>query len=278
MPCRSPYRPRSAGPLELVPVAALVAFPQPFEHTFASAGELGLFVFGQRVGADHRDAPPAVEDLLGGGEVVLGACPGGGLGELGLELRALGRGQPGERGPDRGAGAFDPGRRRGHRASITPGRAAEAVGAPTGGCGSVGCGQAADRGRRGLYYPGQCTESRVMSPDSVAAPVQTADIQSAQQRCSHLTSDGSSSTLMRRLMRAESGTAVVESTLLLSVGLSLLNSIPLFPFDGGRVTEAAIDAGLGGGAARWFRVGTGVVAVGLLLLYLIVADVWWLIT
>jgi Zn-dependent protease len=79
-------------------------------------------------------------------------------------------------------------------------------------------------------------------------------------------------------MRAESGTAVVESTLLLSVGLSLLNSIPLFPFDGGRVTEAAIDAGLGGGAARWFRVGTGVVAVGLLLLYLIVAGVWWLIT
>ena len=67
----------------------LVAFPQPVEHAFASAGELGLFVVGQRVGADDRDAPPAVEDRLGGGEVVLGAGAGGGLGELGLELRAL---------------------------------------------------------------------------------------------------------------------------------------------------------------------------------------------
>ena len=79
------------------------------------------------------------------------------------------------------------------------------------------------------------------------------------------------------LLRAESGTVAVESALLLSMGLSLLNSIPIFPFDGGRVTEAAIDMGLGGGAAHWFWVGTGVVAVGLVL-YLIVADVWWLIT
>jgi hypothetical protein len=54
------------GWLELVPVALIVALPQPVEHALAGAGDLGPFVFGQWVGADDRDAPPAVEDLLGG--------------------------------------------------------------------------------------------------------------------------------------------------------------------------------------------------------------------
>jgi hypothetical protein len=45
----------------------------------------------------------------------------------------------------------------------------------------------------------------------------------------------------------------------------------------GRVAEAAVDSGLGGGAAHRFRVGTGGVAAGLVL-YLIAADVWWLVT
>ena len=86
-----------------MPVAVIVAFPQPVEHTLAGAGELGLFVVRQRVGADDRDAPPTVEDRLGGGEVVLGAGAGCGLGELGLELRALlgrqlGEVRPGPRG------------------------------------------------------------------------------------------------------------------------------------------------------------------------------------
>ena len=79
-----------AATLELVPIAVLVAFPQPVEHTLPRAGELGLLVLGQRVGAHDRDAPPAVEDSLGGGKVVLCAGSGGGLGELGLELRTLG--------------------------------------------------------------------------------------------------------------------------------------------------------------------------------------------
>ena len=112
------------GWLELVPLAVVVAFPQPVEHALAGAGELGLFVVGQGVGADDRDAPPAVKDLLGGGKVVLGTGAGCGLGELGLELRALPGRQLGECGPDGGAGPFDP-RRRGHRASIAPARARE---------------------------------------------------------------------------------------------------------------------------------------------------------
>jgi hypothetical protein len=79
------------------------------------------------------------------------------------------------------------------------------------------------------------------------------------------------------LLRAESGTAVVASTLSLSIVLALLNSLPLLPFDGGRVAEAAIDSVLTCEAAQWFRVGTGIAAVGLAL-YVIVSDVWWLIT
>src|SRR5689334_5617523 len=120
------------GTLELVPVAALVALPQPIEHAFASVVELGLFLRRQRVGADDRDAPPAVQDRLGGSEIVLGLSPGDGLGELSLELGALGRRQPSERRPHGGARAFDLRRRRGHRASITPDPWTSAVGAPTG--------------------------------------------------------------------------------------------------------------------------------------------------
>jgi hypothetical protein len=40
--------------LELVPVAALVAFPQPVEHALPGPGQLGLLVLGQRVGSDDR--------------------------------------------------------------------------------------------------------------------------------------------------------------------------------------------------------------------------------
>lgn len=79
------------------------------------------------------------------------------------------------------------------------------------------------------------------------------------------------------LLRAESGTAMVASTLWLSIGLALLNSLPLLPFDGGRVAEAAIDSGLGCRVAQWFRVGTGIATAGLVL-SVIVSDVWWLLT
>lgn len=94
------------------------------------------------------------------------------------------------------------------------------------------------------------------------------------------------------LLRAEPGTAAVERTLLLSIGLSLLNSIPLFPAvrGGSRSVAAHRGASMTVGSPRppstwastaeavhWFRVGTGVVAAGLVL-YLIVADLWWLIT
>ena len=78
------------GWLQPPPVAAFVAFPEAVEDALPGAGELGLFVVGQGVGADDRDAPPAVEDRLSRSEVVLSAGARGGLGELGFELLTLG--------------------------------------------------------------------------------------------------------------------------------------------------------------------------------------------
>lgn len=55
------------------------------------SGEQLLLLFGERVGADRRDAPPAVQERLESGEVELLCGDLRGLLELGLELLALRR-------------------------------------------------------------------------------------------------------------------------------------------------------------------------------------------
>jgi membrane-associated protease RseP (regulator of RpoE activity) len=61
----------------------------------------------------------------------------------------------------------------------------------------------------------------------------------------------------------------------LTMGLGILNLIPIYPFDGGRIADAAISRLLGTKPALWFRNTTAAVAA-CLLVYSVVADFVWL--
>lgn len=65
--------------------------------------------------------------------------------------------------------------------------------------------------------------------------------------------------------------------ILIGLSLAVINMLPLFPFDGGRVADAAIHARLGHQVAATFRAGTTLLAAALLL-YVIVGDAWSLIS
>lgn len=59
--------------------------------------------------------------------------------------------------------------------------------------------------------------------------------------------------------------------------LAILNCIPVFPFDGGRVADAALRATIGPRIADGFRVVTGTLALGFLV-YVLGSDIWSLAT
>jgi membrane-associated protease RseP (regulator of RpoE activity) len=61
----------------------------------------------------------------------------------------------------------------------------------------------------------------------------------------------------------------------LTMALGILNLLPIFPFDGGRITNAAIIRLFGEKSASWFRNSTAVLAM-CLLVYSVVADFVWL--
>ncbi len=78
-------------------------------------------------------------------------------------------------------------------------------------------------------------------------------------------------------LAAESGREVLTYTIALSMALAIVNCIPIYPFDGGRVADAALLHVAGEQVARTFRVATGIAAAALLV-YVIGSDVVWLVT
>lgn len=61
----------------------------------------------------------------------------------------------------------------------------------------------------------------------------------------------------------------------MAFALAILNMIPIFPFDGGRVADAALSKSFGPKVSGRFRVATGVAAFTLIA-YAVGSDVWWL--
>jgi Zn-dependent protease len=77
-------------------------------------------------------------------------------------------------------------------------------------------------------------------------------------------------------LQSNSLTTAILLAGLASIGLGLLNMLPMLPFDGGHVIEAALDSRGGSEATRWFSGVTGALSAALVL-YVLGSDMWWLI-
>lgn len=62
----------------------------------------------------------------------------------------------------------------------------------------------------------------------------------------------------------------------LSVAIGVINILPLYPLDGGRIASAALQRLIGTRAADIFQDATVVLSLGLMV-YAVASDVWWLI-
>lgn len=70
--------------------------------------------------------------------------------------------------------------------------------------------------------------------------------------------------------------AIIIGGLAVSLGLGVVNMIPIYPFDGGRIMDAALSRLFGSRCASMFRVVTGVLA-GCFVMYSMLSDVAWLV-
>lgn len=70
--------------------------------------------------------------------------------------------------------------------------------------------------------------------------------------------------------------AILAGGMAVPLGVGILNTIPLYPFDGGRIMDAALSRLLGVRAASVFRVASSVLA-GCLVAYSMLSDVVWLV-
>lgn len=69
--------------------------------------------------------------------------------------------------------------------------------------------------------------------------------------------------------------AIIVGGLAVSLALGIMNMIPIYPFDGGRIMDAALSRLFGAQSASVFRVATGVLA-GCFIMYSVVSDFVWL--
>lgn len=76
---------------------------------------------------------------------------------------------------------------------------------------------------------------------------------------------------------SSTGAEALVFSFAISASVGLINTIPIFPFDGGRVMDAAIHKLIGQRAAVAFQVATGVVAL-LFVIYILGSDVWSVVT
>lgn len=69
---------------------------------------------------------------------------------------------------------------------------------------------------------------------------------------------------------------LLEFAGLMSVSLAVLNAIPIYPLDGGRIVDAVLESWAGKKVATHFQVITGVIML-LLVVYVALSDVAWLV-
>lgn len=74
-----------------------------------------------------------------------------------------------------------------------------------------------------------------------------------------------------------SASEMLTITFLLSASLAILNCLPLYPFDGGRVVDAALRIWAPPAAASWFR-GVTLCAALVFLTYVVISDVFFTVT
>lgn len=75
---------------------------------------------------------------------------------------------------------------------------------------------------------------------------------------------------------ATSGMMVLKLLGAIGIGLAMVNSVPIFPFDGGRVADAALRHLFGHRVSHRYQIITGVVT-GLFLVYAVGSDAWYLV-